>query len=354
MDALSTAVKILPTRSPIPILEAVYLKVEGERLEVRATNMDISVREWVLVADAEEGEVAVPGKRLHDFVSKVQEPSLRFSLRDTTLVFESPKSHGEFRGYPANEYPLVPELPEAPEIRLPIDLLKKAANQVFFCAAKDDPRVFLTGLFVDVRPEEIRFVASDSTRMGLWRVPADTGVSMSAILDRDALNLIRLLPGDEVGVRVVDDFAYFKHDRGYAAVRLISEPYPDYERVIPEDAGGTLVFAERGALLDTLSRASVFFEPPLNLLRMSVNPEGIHVEVHSPSGSFEEDVPAEVTEGEGLSLSLSGKLFQEIVKAAPGERLKMRFYSPTSAIRIEPPEEEGLLYLLMPVTTQEL
>ena len=352
LDALASAVKILPTRSPIPILEAVLLRVEGDRLELRATNMDISLREWVLVADAEEGEVAVPGKRLYDFVSKIKEPSLRFSLRDNTLVYESPKTHGEFRGFPGDEYPVIPELPEAPELRLPLEILKRAINQVFFCAAKDDPRIFLTGLYLDVKPEELRFVASDSTRMGLMRVPADTGLSLGAILDKDALNLVKLLPGDEVGLRVVDDFAYFRHDRGYAAVRLISEPYPDYERVIPEEPGTTILSAERASFLDSLARASVFLEPPLHLLRLTVNPEGLHLEAHSPSGSFEEDLPAEV-EGEGLTLSVSGKLLHDIVKAAPGDRLRFHFYSPTSAIRIEPEADDSLLYLLMPVTTQE-
>jgi len=354
VEALSTAVKILPARSPIPILDTVLLKVEGQTLEIAATNMDISLRERLSVAEAEDGSVAVQGKHLFNTVSSLRGPSLAFRLEDRALCLKHDGGKYNFAGFSPDEFPRIRQLPDVPGFQVKTSDVREGLSAVSFCAAREDPRVFLTGVLWEMRPGEMRFVASDSQRLGLWRKNADADGSASAIISRSMAELIRNLSGENLEMRIEDDFIYVSHEKGYVLSRLIPGPYAPYESVIPGDPGNALV-VPGNEFADKLRRVLEFTEPPLNTVRLILEGSTARLVAHSAAGSADEPLSVEY-HGPDMTLGLSGKMFLEVLRAIRSDTLTVRIYSSTAPFKVEPssPEPgEETLYLVMPVKLEE-
>jgi DNA polymerase-3 subunit beta len=354
VEALSAAVRILPTRSPIPILDTVLLRVEGQTLEIAATNMDISLREHLSVAEAEDGSVAVTGKLLFNTVGSLRGPSLAFKLEDRTLHLKHDGGKYKFAGFSPDEFPRIRQLPDVPGFQVKTSDVRDGLAAVSFCAAREDPRTFLTGVLWEMKPGEMRFVASDSQRLGLWRKDETIEGSASAIISRPMADLVRNLTGETLETRIEDDFIYVSHERGHILSRLIPGPYAPYESVIPGDPGNELVIP-CNELSEALKRALDFTEPPLNTVRLILAGSVARLEAHSAAGSAEEEVAGEY-QGPDMTLGLSGKMFLEVLRALHSDKLTARLYGPTAPFKVEPssPEPgEETLYLVMPVKLEE-
>ncbi len=354
VEALSAAVRILPARSPIPILDTVLLKVEGQTLEIAATNMDISLRERLSVAEAEDGSVAVQGKTLFNTVSSLRGPSLSFRFEDRALYLKHDSGKYKFSGFSPDEFPRIRQLPDVPAFKVKASDVREGLAAVSFCAAKEDPRTFLTGVLWEMRSGELRFVASDSQRLGLWRKEEDIEGSASAIISRPMADMVRNLTGETLEVRIEDDFIYISHDRGHILSRLIPGPYAPYESVIPADPGNELELST-AELSEAMKRVLEFTEPPLHTVRLILSGSVARLEAHSAAGSAEEEVSGEY-HGPDMTLGLSGKMFLEVLRATHADKLTVRIYSSTSPFKVEPTSGERgeeVLYLVMPVKLEE-
>ena len=56
-------------RSTLPVLNNLLLSVEGKRLKVAATNLEIGVIKTISIIEGEDGELTVPAKTLVDLIS---------------------------------------------------------------------------------------------------------------------------------------------------------------------------------------------------------------------------------------------------------------------------------------------
>ncbi len=355
-DALAAAVKILPARSPVPIFETVLLSVEGDRLTITSTNMEISLRQRLGVAEAQEGALAVPGKLLHNTVQSLKGPSLHFELKGTNLHLKHDTGKYRFAGFDASGFPKIRNVPDTQSTVIALRELKQGTSAVSFCAAKEDPRAFLTGVLWEIRPEEMRFVASDSQRLGFWRIAASFENELNAIVSRTGVDVMRNLPGEEIKVMVDQDqeFLFVVYDQGELITRLIPGPYAPYEAVIPESEGSVLK-VETQEMLSAVRRLVDFTEAPTHIMRMKLTASGCQLEAHSAGGSAEESVSGEYS-GQEMLMGVSGRMLLDVLKAVPSQTTLLRFYGTGSPIRIEPETMDPgfeLLYLIMPIKLED-
>ncbi len=68
LSRLSIAARGVSTRTAIQTLAGVLIRVEGKRVELQATDMDLGVRVGLDVDDGQDGVAIVPGRLLLDVV----------------------------------------------------------------------------------------------------------------------------------------------------------------------------------------------------------------------------------------------------------------------------------------------
>ena len=349
--ALSDVSKALPQRTTLPIVQNILMEVKGGKLTLSATNLDFSVKETILIDSKEEGSCTVPGKALINVVSVLPPSTLTVEYISNTLRLV--KENGVFSlvTRSAEDFPRFKEITSGQRFKVKREFVLKGADKVSFCAAREDPRPFLTGVLWHMAGNEMRFVASDSHKLGLWKKKLDISVDFQAILPRNVFDLVRSRDDEEVEVLSGTDIMAFYFSDAELITRLIEGPYAAYEEVIPKEEG--YVFRTPTAdFISTLRRILVFTEKPTYLVKWHLTPGHVTLFAQSPEvGEATEVLEGEYT-GIEMDVGFNAQYLLETVRHIDSEEIVFHFYSPLSAVVLNPsenPEDEELLYLIMPI-----
>ena len=161
--------RAVSTRGTLPILSNVLLRTDAGRLKLTATNLEIGVNCWVPAKVDDEGAITVPAKLFTDFVNNLPAGNIELSLnvRTKTLHLKSGPHEANMKGLDAEEFPIIPAIPERPTTRIAQGALRRMIREVAFVAATDDSRPVLTGVLTTIAGEMITLAAADPYRLSV-------------------------------------------------------------------------------------------------------------------------------------------------------------------------------------------
>ena len=76
LDVLQSAINAVPNKSTIQILNNFALRLEGNFLEVSATDLDLGIRVKVEVQGERDGSVVINARKLLELVKSLVDPSI--------------------------------------------------------------------------------------------------------------------------------------------------------------------------------------------------------------------------------------------------------------------------------------
>lgn len=358
---LEKVIKIVPARSTFPILQNVYLSCDNENFSIYTTDLD----SWCYVekklgkdAIKEKGEAVVFGRKLLESLREISEPLLELFLENNTLSLKTTKGKYQFLTAPPEDFPKREELPKENSFLFTNSLLIEMFKKTGFCVSKEPNRPALTGVLLEIRDRELRFVATDGYRLSLYkkRMEEEIGKNTALIIPPTAFEL---LLEDVKDVKIYFDdsrigFEYDLEDEKYLFIsRLIEGPYPDYEKAIPLTEENYYTF-EVDEFLKSLKRVSIFAraEDKTRMVILDLKEERIKLFTESAEvGRGEEEISGKYI-GEGMEIALNAVYLQEILSHIDSDKATIYFTSTNSAMKIIPEkikEDEEILYLLMPM-----
>ena len=268
------------TRGTLPILGNVLLKTDGGRLKLTATNLEIGVNCWVPAKVEDEGAITVPAKLFSDFVNSLPPGPIEISLnvRTKTVHLRSQTTEANVKGLDAEEFPIIPAIPDRPTTRMAQGVLRRMIGEVAFVAATDDSRPVLTGVLTTFSGEEVTMAAADPYRLSVRKaslletvtpaveiiIPAKSLFEVARILD-DTDKTVDILVTPN-GSQVI-----FHTDEADLVSRIIEGQFPNYRQVIPS-SHATTVTVSRDELLAATKLASYFARDAANIVRFQVDP----------------------------------------------------------------------------------
>jgi len=361
VDALKLAGKAVPLRSPIPVLETVLLKTEADALVIRSTDMDASFEIRLPYSGDTEISLTVPYKSFASFVASYPRSEVRLQQTEENLAIADPEGKIEtaFRCWPPDEFPVIPAPPEKGWLPVSPVALSRALQLTSFCAAKDDPRAFLNGVLLDGKKEasKLHVVASDSTKLGHAVVPLRRAPDFRVIVGiSDVPRLLLAASYDELELAVKDDFLFARFPKGYLTLRLVQEPYPDWEKVVPDRSEAKARWVFTSDVLDVLSRVLAIAEGPLYMSHWQVCEAGLQVSVHAPRGELKEFCDADVKllqlGDEERMFRLNAKLLHDVLKRIfkEYEAIDVFYFGPTQALMFAASDQT--YWLFMPIATE--
>jgi DNA polymerase-3 subunit beta len=357
--ALHLVVSVVPTKSTLPILETVLLEVaDKEGLTLTATDLDISVRAQRVADVKEPGRVAISARRLFDVVRELPEQEVSLSGDESGLTLKCGSGRYRFVGATVEDFPSLPDISADKDIALDPRKLEKMIRQTLYAVSTDETRPELTGVFLEVREQELRMVATNGHRLARAGLQGGFNAKRDMLLPPKALNqLLRLISDFDGNIDVSGTKNYARFSMGQTQLysRLLEGPFPDYDRVIPK-SNPLKAIIRRDDLIASLRRILVLSDSQTRQVRMAI--EGKQLQVlaeYQGAGEASEDIPMEY-EGEKLTIGYNGGYLLEMLKTFEGEQVEMRFQSEVSAGTFRPAEEsaeESLLCLIMPLRLPE-
>ena len=347
--------RAVSTRDNMPILEGILVRAEGDRLQLVATDLEMSIECYVPARIKKSGAAVLSGRVLGQIVRKLAGDEVVYSTEEgRTVRIESGRSRFTVHTMDADDFPTLPEVDDEPMWRLSQAVLRRMIRHTTFAAASDDSRPFLTGVFVEVEGDEIRFVATDSSRLsyyhGKLKEPAAqrrTGI----VPVRSLAELLRILDSDEeseVEFLVSANQAVFC----LAGVRMISRviegQFPDYRRVFPTEQPCRFR-VPRQELLDAVERVSLIARRNAPIVRLKVTEGTLSLVVNEAEvGEAFEEIPVD-QQGSDRETAYQARYLLDVLRAMDTEEVEVGLGEGLKQGSLRGVDEDAFTYIVMPV-----
>lgn len=348
----------LSNSAVLPILENFLFEIRDTTLIISATDLQTSMTTSLPVESKEGGKIAVPSKILLDTLKTLPEQPIAFSVDDTTFAIEISAGDGKYRlsGENGEDFPKIPTVEDASSVNLPASVLAEAINKTIFAVSNDELRPAMTGVFCQLSPQNVTFVATDAHKLVRYRRnDAKAEEATSFILPRKALNLLKSsIPAEDINVSIEynSTSAFFKFANINLICRLIDERYPDYEAVIPQNNPNKLTL-ERALFLNCLKRVVIFANKTTHQVRLKIT--GSELNISSEDIDFANEAHERIScqfDGEDMEIGFNAKFLIEMLNNLSGDEITIEMSTPNRAGILFPSikdENEDILMLVMPV-----
>jgi DNA polymerase-3 subunit beta len=357
---------VVEKRSTIPILSNVLLKAADGRLQIAATDLDVTILSSCAARVTTPGGVTIEAKRLFDIVRSLPDDDVHMNLQENNSVLvESGTAKFRLLGLPAEDYPTLPSVDVKESYTIPLDELKTMVAKVKFAITHEETRFQLNGALLKVQPSKLEMVATDGHRMALINFPQGSGGNGSAkkatdltiLVPRKALEeILRLESSDEEGnVRfgVSENHLFFEAGDRKLLARMIDVNFPNYMEVISRD-NDRHVMVDRERLLSTIRRISLVANERTRAVRFDFAPGKLTVSSTNPElGDARETVPIDYA-GNPFFVGLNAAYVTDFLSAVdtPSVSLDLKDENSQCIGRPSAPSEDlpyEYLYVVMPM-----
>jgi DNA polymerase III subunit beta len=339
------------TRTAVQILSGVLLRAAGGRLELAATDMELSLRTTVDAQVDGEGAVVVPGRLLVDLSRLLPESEVTIEFREEENVLRVTCGPAEYRlnTYGAEDFPRLPEIDAAPTNTVSADALLETLASVGRAVSRDEARPVLTGILVKFGDGKLVMAATDSYRLSYKETPIEGAVpEMEAIVPARALEELRRLAsaGSTLELGVQENQVLFGIDGTWLTTRRIEGQFPKFEELRPKEFTHE-VTVPREELLDVVRRTAVMAHrnSPLRL-RFAEGELTVWTQTQDV-GEARETLPVRF-EGDPLEIGFNADFLRDGIESAEGEELRVRLIDPLRPGLLQGPGED-FWYLIMPI-----
>ncbi|ALC29074.1 DNA polymerase III subunit beta [Streptomyces sp. CFMR 7] len=298
-EAVAWAARVLPVRSPVPVLGGLLLDAEGGRLRVSGLDYEASARIDVEAAEIlRPGKVLVMGRRLLDICKVLPEGAVECAVEGSRFTVSGDGARFGLSVLPLDDYPALPPLPR---VRGAVEAAEFAAAvaDVAVAAGRDDTLPALTGirLGLDAATGTMTLAATDRYRFAVrtlpWKaVEADAGADEGAdvlVSARRLTEIARSLGRSGlVSVALGAGSAGFEHAGMRTTVRLLDGRLPRHDKLFAmEDPAVAVV--DRARLVEAVKRVSVVADGdgPVQLA-FSADDDSVHLQA-----GYEDDVASQ-------------------------------------------------------------
>jgi DNA polymerase III subunit beta len=273
-DAVAWAARSLPVRPSVPVLAGLLIETAPDDggLVLSSFDYETSARATLPATVSEEGRALVSGRLLADICRSLPARPVEMSTEGSKVSLTCGKARFSLQTMPVEEYPSLPEMPQATGT-VRSELFAAAVAQAVTAAGRDDMLPVLTGVRIEIEGDSISLLATDRFRLSLrelqWE-PGSTGISAAALVPARVLadTAKSLTSGTEVTIALSSSAAGegiigFEGAAGggmrRTTTRLLDGEFPKVRTLFPSNHT-TVVRIDRSTLVDSVKRVSLVAE----------------------------------------------------------------------------------------------
>jgi len=362
LSHLQAVSRVISSKNTLSILDNFLFKLEDSELEITASDLETTlVTRMKLENASESGSIAIPARILTDTLKEFPEIPLNFEINLTNLSIVINSENGKFTivGQNAADFPQMPVIKpdKKSSVELSPEILLNGISKSLFATADDELRPVMNGIFIELSPDDMTFVASDAHKLVRYkRTDSKAEENSSFILPKKPAGLLKnVLPKEEnnVVMEFDDKNAFFTMTEYRLVCRLVEGNYPSYNSVIPVNNPNKLTI-DRIEFLNTLRRVSVYSNQASNLVKLHLT--GNQITVSAQDLDFSISAYERLNchyEGEEMEIGFKSTFLLEILSNISSNDILMELSDPTRAGILLPAEveneSEDIIMLLMPM-----
>ena len=356
VEQLSHVAGAVEKKQTSKILENVLIQLEQDKLKFVGTDLEIEMSTDIDIQAESSGRITAPARKLLDICKALPNDSfVLLELINDRLNIKSKRSRFELATLPADEFPILDDIPISQEFEIPENKLKQLFDHVSFSMANQDVRYYLNGLLLDFDSSQLTVVATDGHRLANLLVSnISLGSEEQYVLPERAVTVLqKILDDKDVKVYLSKTHMSFKLN-GYELIsRLIKQKYPDYNSVIPLENEFELKL-ETKELHDVIKRMMLFSTTNTRRVKFSVSEGNLEVSAEDLDigASGTENIQCKYS-GDPIEIGFNSGYVHDVLSHLGSEKeIIFKLHSATKAVIVLPVENKEnyeLMMLLMPV-----
>lgn len=358
LEALQSVAHAIATRSTLPILSNVLLEVNGNKLKLVTTDMEIGLTCQINLLSSTDGAVTVSQRILQDMINNLPdgEVTVLADERNMLTVTSAAVSKAQFsiHGLPADEFPILPQVKALTVLNVQAAELRELVRKTLLGASKDETRQILTGCLLFWEGELVTMVATDTHRLAIKSIEMSGEYTnpVSIIIPARALQeLLKLTSSSEMEAQILigESQVLFNIGSKQLVSRLIEGIFPAYDRVVPRDNQKHIV-VNRQKLADAVRRASIVASVESNkLIFKTINAAILTIEAETGEiGKAYEEVPIEMS-GEDVEIAFNAEYLQAVLLVLKTETVDIALNGALNPGLITAEGEPNYKYVVMPM-----
>lgn len=299
LKVVQTVQSAINSKSTLPILSNILIETAETGTTLTATDFDIGIISTTAIKAQVAGAITLPAKKFLDIIKELPEKEvISVSVKKNNLVhIECGKSAFKMMGLPKEEFPQPPEFKNKEFISIEQKKLKKMIHMTEFAVSDDEVRYVLNGTLFTIKPSYIRLVATDGRCLAVIeeKMQLPKTLERKFIVPKKAIDEVDRILGDEGDVKIFYSDNQVLFDVGHTKLvsRLIEGEFPNYEKVIPEEAKNK-VMVNKSAFLSALKRVALFTTPESMVVKVETQKDKMIISKASPSlGEATEELDVE-------------------------------------------------------------
>ena len=348
---LGVVSRAVSMRASVQILSGVLLRAEAGRLNLAATDMELSLRSSLEAQVEGDGAVVVPGRLLVDLVRLLpaEEVSIEHRADEGVVHIASGASTASLHTYAAEDFPRLPDLDAVGTFTIARDALLNTVARVSRSASRDESRPVLTGILVRFEAGKLVMAATDSYRLSVKETPLESQLSeLEAIIPARALaELGRVAQGSEsLEIGVHENQVVFVASDIWLTSRRIDGQFPNYKQLLPESFEHEVPLP-RSEILDIVRRVGVVVQRTSPIQLRFRDGELTVFARTQDVGEAKESLPVQFA-GEPMEIGFNAEFLREGIESIAADELRLKLISPLRPAVIEGGADDPT-YLIMPI-----
>lgn len=351
LKGITTVQNAISIRSALPILSNILLDISKNNLSIVGTDLDIGIIVTIPVNMTTPGSITVPAKRFIDIIKELPDANVLISVKKNNMAhIICENTQFKIMGIPKDEFPKLPELKDGDMVKISQALFKSMLSMTSFAMSGDETRYILNGVYMMIQKNFLRMVATDGRRLALIEreIGLEKNIEKNLIIPAKTIQeLIRNLKEDgDIQISFGENQALFNLGDTVIISRLIEGEFPNYERVIPEEAKNKVI-VDREKLLLAVKRISLFTTQDSQAVRIDIEKDKMVVSKHSPDiGEATEEIAVNY-DGSPLSIGFNPNYIMDVLKNLNDRVIEFELHDPEKPGVIR--TKEKYIYVILPM-----
>lgn len=356
VDKLNILARGASTRSALPVLSGVLLQAAAGRLDLFATDMELSIKATLATSVDQDGDIVVPARLFTDVVRNLPSDTVSLEAGESALRITAGRAEYSLNSWPASDFPQTSSFDMGGSLRIGRGPFVETLGKVGRAASRDETRPILTGVLLSLAGKTLKMVATDSYRLAVKETILESEIAgeVQAIVPVKALSEVARLAtalGDgTVDISIGENQALFRlaDEKGdvYVASRLIDGQFPNYRQLIPESFDHEVRLGKD--LVTAAARRTSLLAQRNAPLRLTFSSGKLTMRALTQDvGQAEEslDIPYD---GDEFEIGFNPVYLIEGIEAVDEDDVKLRFTNPLRPGLVSGGEGE-FVYLIMPI-----
>lgn len=360
LKSLNHVHRVVERRNTIPILSNVLLQAEGDKLALKATDLDLEVNEATIAMTEQAGATTVPAHLLYDIVRKLPdgaEVMLATSPDGNSMSVVSGRSSFKLQCLPQSDFPELTAGSFTHTFGIEAQALKRLIDRTQFAISTEETRYYLNGIYLHAIESDgalkLRAVATDGHRLARAELEAPAGAEgmPGIIIPRKTVAELQKLvdvPDLIVSVELSDAKIRFTIGSIVLTSKLIDGTFPDYQRVIPSGNDKKLTI-DRQSFASAVDRVSTISSERGRAVKLAITDGQLTLTVNNPdSGSATDELVADY-DADPIEIGFNSKYLLDITSQLSGTEAVFMLQDAGSPTLVRDTGDADVLYVLMPM-----